>query len=260
MQVETLIAAVGKPDCAFLDDMRIQTDAVVIDQCGEESTAVLDRNGHSVVFCCTRKTGVGPSRNQALARAMGDILLFADEDLVYVDGYAELLQAAFAARPQADVIVFNIRSKRPRRSIRRPSRVRWFNYMRYGAARIAARRASVERAGLRFSGEFGGGGRYGSGEDTIFLHDCLRRGLRIYAVPLMLASTDDADSSWFHGYDARFFADKGALMAAIYGRLGSLFCWALVLRHPEYRESGFSFLERLRRMRAGLRGYLEGDR
>lgn len=257
MKVEHLVATMNRQDCAFLEGMGLRADAVVINQCGRSGVELLEREGRRVRFFSFPERGVGNSRNRALERAEGDILLFSDDDLTYLDGYREMLLEAFAARPEADAIVFNLRSRRPRRQIRRPGRVRVYNFMRYGAPRIAIRREAVIRAGLRFSTEFGGGARYGSGEDTLFLRDCLKRGLRVFALPITPVETDDAPSTWFTGYDARFFFDKGALMAALFGWLGIPVCAAFVLRHRDFRNPELSLPARFARMTAGLRAYME---
>lgn len=55
-------------------------------------------------------------------------------------------------------------------------RVRWYNYAKYGAARLAVRREALIKSDINFSLRFGGGAQYGSGEDTIFLSDCLKKG------------------------------------------------------------------------------------
>ena len=258
MRVEHLVATMRREDCAFLDAMRLAADAVVVNQCDRSGLKTLERNGRRVLFWSLPERGIGRSRNRALERATGDILLFSDDDIVYEDGYVEALLRAFRERPDADAVVFNLRAgRRKRRTISRPGRVRWHNYMRYGAARIAVLRRAVQEKGLAFSTEFGGGARYGSGEDTLFLRDCLRSGLKVYAVPLTLAGTEDSGSTWFSGYDDKFFFDKGALFAALNGGLGPLNCLIFLARRPDILRAGVNPLHAFGRMLAGWRAYRE---
>ena len=49
----------------------------------------------------TTTHGVGINRNLALFYATGDILLLADDDMVYADGYPEMVRKAFADWPDA---------------------------------------------------------------------------------------------------------------------------------------------------------------
>lgn len=88
--------------------------------------------------------------------------------------------------------------------------------MRFGAARIAFRRKSITKNGITFNLHFGGGTEYSAGEDTLFLHDCLRKGLKIVAVPDSIATLlENRESTWFKGYTDKYFLDRGALFAAI---------------------------------------------
>jgi hypothetical protein len=93
----------------------------------------------------------------------------------------------------------------------RIKKINRFNYAKYGAARIAFRTKSVRINGVFFNTMFGGGCEYSSGEDTLFLRECIRKGLVIYAVPSAIASIEDEKSSWFNGYTDKYFFDKGVL-------------------------------------------------
>lgn len=257
-RVEVLVATMGQTDYTLLDRMNIQTDAVVINQCDQFERQVFDHNDRLVRFFSLPERGVGLSRNSALMRATGDICLFSDDDLIYRDGYEQVLQRAFREYPDADVIVFNISSineTKKRFQITRPMRIRWFNYMRYGAARIAVRRASILRAHISFSLLFGGGAQYASGEDTLFLQDCLRAGLRIYAVPVTLADVDDSSSTWFCGYNEKFLMDRGALHAAMFRRMAGLQNLVYLLRHKKVWKHLGSLAYAWMKMNKGMRDY-----
>jgi len=139
-------------------------------------------------------------------RADGDIVIFADDDMVYVENYEEIVKEAYERIPQADVIIFDLQypngGNRPIRKIERLS-VR--KCMGYGAARITARRSALHLNGLAFHLCFGGGAAFSSGEDTVFLVDCLRKGLKIYAYPVVIASLTGRESTWFQGYNDKYF-------------------------------------------------------
>ena len=61
---------------------------------------------------------------------------------------------------------------------------------------------------------FGGGARYGAGEDVTFIQDCLKAGLRVYTSPIIVSTMKQDSSTWFKGYDRKYYKDKGALLAA----------------------------------------------
>ena len=95
MTLETLVSAVKEDVAALAGKMNLQSDAVIINQCGENSYLEYEHEGNKIRAYSFAEKGVGLSRNNALLRAKADIVLFSDEDIVYHNGYAEdVLKAA----------------------------------------------------------------------------------------------------------------------------------------------------------------------
>ena len=233
VNVQVLVASMNQKDHSLLDKMNIESDVIVGNQCMYNSVESFEYKGHDAVYLNFNERGVGLNRNNALMRATGDICLFADDDMVYVNGYAIKLQEAYKEYPDADVIIFNlIEKKKTRYIIQKPHRVTWYNYLRYGTARISVKLNSIKRNAIYFNQCFGGGTEHGHGEDNLFLTSCLKNGLKIYAVPLELAElTEERESTWNHGYDEKYFRDQGALYYAISKRLWKILCFQDAVRH-----------------------------
>jgi hypothetical protein len=112
--------------------------------------------------------------------------------------------------------------------------------MRYGAARIAVRLSSIRNAGIFFNLNFGGGTIHSHGEDVLFLKDCLKHGLKIYAVPYSIAELiENRDSTWFEGYNKKFFRDHAALFQTISKRFWKCLCLANAISIIRCMESVF---------------------
>ncbi len=255
--IETLVVTVNDIDHGLVEKMNIRTDAIVGNQCGKNSIESFEYNGHCVIYVNKAERGVGRNRNTVMQNATADICVFADDDMCFVDDYPEIAQRAFAECPDADVLIFNLIEKNPRRYVNHEiRRISKSNYGRYGAARLAVRRKSLADAGISFNTEFGGGAKYSAGEDTIFLKECLDKGLSVYAVPYALAEIDQsAESTWFKGYNDKFFADKGALYAHLYPltwRLQGL--RFLLLRRKKYKGE-ISFSAALKSLLRGGKSY-----
>lgn len=222
MQVQVLVATMNQVDYSLLSHMNIQSDVIVGNQCDRNCIERFEYNGHKVVYLNFAEKGVGLNRNNALMRANGDICLFADDDETFVDDYAELIECAFFDYPNADIIVFNIIG---RPDIKKAHRVGYLNYLRYGTARVAIRLESVKKKGIYFNQCFGGGTEYFHGEDSLFLTECLRKGLKIYAVPIMMGALNaDRDSTWNTGDITKYLKDQGVLYRTISHRWGMLLC------------------------------------
>ena len=79
--------------------MNVQTSAIVINQCERNEIERFEFRGHEILWISCEERGVGLSRNTALLRATGDVLLIADDDVRYIDGYEEIVL------DEADILV-----------------------------------------------------------------------------------------------------------------------------------------------------------
>ena len=243
MSIQVLVATMHQNDHSLPEKMNLQSDAIVGNQCDRNEIESFEWNGHTIRYLSFAERGVGLNRNNALMRADADICLFADDDMVYVDGYPEKIEEAFRQNPRADVIVFNLIEKNSgRKQITKTSKVGYLNYLRYGTARVAFKLEKVKAQGIYFNQCFGGGTEHAHGEDNLFLTACLNKGLKIVAVPVEIAELkDERPSSWNTGYDEKYLIDQGILYKTISRRWWRLLCLQdAIRRHGAYRRSVFA--------------------
>ena len=231
MKLEVLVATMGQEDFSLVQRMNLQCNTVIANQCGQWR---FEENGQIKMLSSDTK-GVGINRNLALQVASGDILLFADDDITYYDGDLQPVAEAFAELPDADVIFFAIDMTRNGEVFDRRrhgcKRLYLWNSLRYGACRMAIRREALVKHRLSFSTLFGGGCLYGSGEDTIFIRDCFRAGLRVYSHPYVLGACRKDESTWFRGFDEKFMYDKGAMLASAFPKGKHILKWHFIRRY-----------------------------
>lgn len=258
--IETLVVTMGLTDpTELLDRMNIQSDFVIGNQSDRNENERVRYNGHEGVVLTREERGVGLNRNTVLSNADKSICVLADDDMVFRDGYVDTVVSWFDRIRKADILIFNLGDDtepnyQGERKNKRVKRINPLNYMNYGAARIVFRRKAVSYQGIFFNTNFGGGTRHMCGEDTLFLKDCIRHGLRIYAVPDHIASIKSArESTWFHGYTREYFFDKGVFLSLASPRMASLLGLYFVMRHGEYSSSGLSRHEILKAIRSGIR-------
>ena len=226
MKLELLISAVNAEPDNLIKKMNVACDAVLINQCGAESSSEVEVPGGVVRVLSFAEKGVGKSRNRAIDAAKGDIVLFADDDIVYDDGYAQKVVKEFETHPEADALFFNMEVCPERRTYYNTDfkRVHIWNGGRYPAYSIAVRRDRLAESGVRFSELFGGGAKYSCGEDSLFIRDCLKAGLKMYRTPVLIGREEQrpgGESTWFKGYDEKYFFDRGVLYAYLYGALAA---------------------------------------
>lgn len=254
-KIEMLVSAVNQDVLTLAERMNIRTDAIVINQCDCFDYMEYEYASGSIRCYCLGEKGVGLSRNSALMRAEGEICVFSDEDIVYDDGYENLIAEEFEKYPEADMILFNVRVAPARRTYWNESvkRVRWFNYGRYPAYSIAARTDALHRANVYFSLLFGGGAKYSNGEDSLFLRDCLKRKLRIIAVPAVIGEEKERESTWFHGYNEKFFKDRGVLYHYLYGAMAIPFTLRFLWAHKKEMCNEIGWRQAFSLMKDGIR-------
>ncbi len=233
MQVQVLASVMNQNMEKIAERMNLASDAVIINQCDCLGQEEMEYRGHKVRFFSFPDRGVGKSRNEAIIRADRDIYLFSDEDIVYEDGYGEAIAAEFEKNSKADMILFNISVEESRRTyhITERKRVHWYNCGRYGAVSFAVRRDSLLASGVTFSLLFGGGARYSNGEDSLFLKEFMNKGYRVYTAPVTIGREEAGDSTWFAGYNEKFFHDRGVLYHYLYGRLAPAMALRFLLAH-----------------------------
>ena len=104
MTLEVLVSAVNQQIRDLIERMHLESDAIIINQTDHfayEEYKYQDNIIHGYNFA---EKGVGLSRNNALLRAKGDIVLFSDEDIIYDAGYSDKVLKEFEKHPEADML------------------------------------------------------------------------------------------------------------------------------------------------------------
>lgn len=234
MSLQVLISTMDQKDYSLLDKMNIQTDAIVINQCEHYSVSEFTYKDHLVKWVSCAERGVGLSRNTALMRATADILLFADDDVTFVDGYEKLVVDEFNRNRDTSLIVFNIKclnEGRYEKETAKTHRIHFYSSLSYGAYRFAVKRNQIFHNRIYFSELFGGGAKYSAGEDNIFLNDCLKHRLICKASSLNIGIVTHNDSTWFEGFNEKYFIDLGHLMYAIFKKKAILLATVMLFKN-----------------------------
>ena len=254
MTIQILVATMDRKNCDFLHDMNVKGDVIVVNQCDRNAFAEINGPDCSVKMICTTKRGLSNSRNEAILQADADIFLTADDDVVYMDNALEVIIKKFEEHPEADVIAFNIdRHNVPENMTGGKQHGGWKmapanRY--YPSVSLAYRRTSFEKANLHFHPLFGAGGLYSSGEESLLLRDARKFGLRIFEAPECIADVDFSASTWFSGYDAKFFFDKGAWVKTAYKHMYFIYKYYFL---KLCRKSELKYTEILRCLNDGIR-------
>lgn len=184
--------------------------------------------------------GLSRSRNAAIEAATGDHLFVLDDD-VTVDTAAMARVAALALRHGADVACYYHRftdgtatgpGGRPRRLGRTA-------IGSVTSIDLSFRRAALTRSGVRFDPEFGLGARHATGEEAVFLGDCLTAGLAVWRFGVHVCThPPESSGTDFYSTRERVLARRH-MLRRIFGPAAPLFIaafWAKKL--PEAARNG----------------------
>lgn len=251
---QMLCATMHQKDFSKIKEMNIHSDILYANQ--SDSTwyekKVID--GHIVEMITTQTRGSGNNRNISLMYATADICLLADDDVTYYDGYEDKIMSAFSRHPEADMIIFNLDSNSTDRKIEKITRERqlhFWNRNPYGSVRVAFRLNSQRKYNIWFSNLLGAGSKYGSGEDTLFINDFRKKG-KVFLCCENIGMVDFSSSTWFKGYDEKYFFNQGAKIAAITPRY-SLFLYIYYAFRIKRKKVSFSRC--IKSMQDGFKNY-----
>lgn len=242
MKVEVLVATMNQKDISLYKKMNLSTNVVFANQSDKNAYEEIICNDKSIKLITTSDRGVGKNRNNAIMHSTGDICLFSDDDMIYVDNYESIITNAFKEIPNADIIIFNIEMVGIEASDIRVNnkikKVHMFNCLNYGAPRIAVKRNSLIKKNVWFSLLYGGGAPYSSGEDSLFITEALRKGMKIYTYPAKIADVKQETSTWFNGYTQKYFEDRGVWLANAFPNmkwlLGFYYSYKLRKSNPQF--------------------------
>lgn len=263
VKFQVLIVTMKQQDFSLLEKMNIQSDALIGNQgMNENSIRATEYNGYNIKMYSWNEQGVGLNRNNLMMRSDADIILFADDDVIYDDGYADIVLKAFEEHPEADGITFDVV---PVPDTINPDlnkkwhRIRWYNCLKYGAPRLALRMRVLREKNIYYSLLFGGGAKYSSGEDSLFIADCIKNGMKLYGCPKQIGHVTFDTSSWYTGYNEKYFKDKGLFFYFLSNKFGKLLCLQYCVRRNALFKEVYTAKEAFKLMLKGIEEYRKGQ-
>lgn len=258
MKVVVLVSCMHQKDASIIDRSKIQTDAVVINQCNKNEVNEFDfknKKGISchVKFISTNERGLSASRNLALENAWGDICIFCDDDEVLIDCYEDTVVKSFCDEKDCDIIAFKLIYNRKSFGDTKCKYNR-LSVTSVSSAQVAFRRDAVIGTGIKFDEKLGSGSGNGGGEENKFLFQLLGKGLKAIYIPVLLAEIkSESESLWFKGYTSQYIVNEGWGYRRIFGTyLAYPLLWYHAIKHTKlYKRNFFEIIYLLHR------GFLE---
>lgn len=244
MNIEVLVSTMNieneKQYKELLKNINIRGKSIVINQCPSSIPKITDINSIENKFFSFKDKGLSKSRNIAISKSTSDIILLSDDDMTYVDNYKEIVKDAYKKYKDADIIAFYVSSENPNNIKKKLKygKINFLNSFKIQSVQLSIKLESIKNHEILFDENFGAGTNLYMGEENIFLSDCIKSKLKIYSYPVEIARLSNRESTWFNGYDEKYFQVKGAC----FYRISKLFWLILSLqfivrKRNEYKNS-----------------------
>lgn len=192
--LEILVSTQNQTGFSFLENMfpfapYHQFHILVVNQTGSGQGLVSGFPNVRVIN--SKEKGLSKSRNLALANASKKIVLIADDDVVYKEGFDAKIVGAFN-KFEGAVLTFCIENAEGKLYRRYPvlpiilkKKLDLFSIL---SVEIALKRELVETSNCQFDENFGLGSRFEMGEENIFLYDLHKGKHPVIFVPEIILS------------------------------------------------------------------------
>ncbi len=261
MEIEVLISTMNKRSFNFINEMNIKGNCLIINQTNyEKKDYIYDEiNKRHIKFLSFNEKGLSKSRNKAIENSTADICVIADDDLVYNDNYLKIIREAYLKYNDADLIIFDVPSTntmRPDSIIStKTCKIGYLKSLKVSSYKITFKRESILNNKIRFDELFGAGSVFNSGEENIFLFDCLKKGLNIYYIPIKIATVSHETSTWFNGFNRNYFRTKGALSNRLFKCFDFIFILQFAIRKYRLYYKEISIIKAISYMCEGRTDY-----
>ena len=190
----------------------IGSDALPAELKEREDVSIVEDNGK----------GLARSRNIALENATADLLVITDDDNRYDTTAIELIRNAFEKHPTAGLIQFQALSMEGKPLRNYPAFPYTYETRPRGTYFCSVELVMRRKANLpRFDERFGLGAELGCGEEEVFVHEAVKRGVKMIYVPQPLVRTDGATTGGRFLTDAKVQKAKGAVLCILHGKVGA---------------------------------------
>ena len=259
MRIEVLLSTMHQTDYSILNRLRLECDAIIVNQCSEDSETHFVWNGYSITWINSTSRGLSRSRNICMRHATADITLLVDDDEELTEGYVKIIIDAFLRYPDADIVGFQINGKERvfKEYTGYEGKVGYLKSLRMASVELAFRRDSIKDSKIDFNEFIGAGTKYKMGEENTFLFQCLNCGLKIYQVPIVIGEVYVGDSTWFDGFNENYFYARGAVFCAMSKKWSIMLNLQFAVRKYNLYKANLSFVSALKLMMSGRKEYLK---
>lgn len=262
MELEILLTTMNKTKNELIElvhSLNIQSKVTIGNQCDEDEVYEIEGFNFPTKVICSTQRGCSNNRNNLFKNSTSDLLLFADDDQVFVNGYYRKIINAFNDKPEAEAIYFNVEVDGKERNVsafkKGFEKASFKDVSPYGVWGLVIKKKLIQDKNIEFNPLFGPGSKYPTGEDSLYLKSLFNNNISFYRNDSLISIIKQTNSSWFNGFDNRYFTSQGACLAAIYGKHNASKILRSALWHKKYKK--VSLLSSIKYLCKGKKEYIK---
>ncbi|NRD74700.1 glycosyltransferase family 2 protein [Shewanella sp. VB17] len=188
-------------------------------------------NRNDVVYYALSSKGVTKSRNFLLDKASSDIVYFCDDDIILEKNiFSSILKSHSETANEVVTFIVNDLEGNPRGSFPQSKINRnYFNILSVGTIEISLKRECYNT--IRFAEDMGAGANIPIGDEAVFLSDCIKNGLKIQFIPIVICK-HPLESSGGTVTENSMFA-RGVVFRRVFGRWGWFILLPFFIKRPK---------------------------
>lgn len=167
----------------------------------------------------SKASGLAKSRNLAIQNCLGQICLFADDDVVYKHDFKQKIISSFESQPNAEIITFKMEDEHGNDYVKYPY-IKFHTTKTVSTANsvvIAFRKKSIQGV-FAFDIKFGLNAEFPTGDEYVFLRNALNQNKAVCFEPEVILRHPSQSSGQFAGRDENIFA-RAAIFYKFHGTL-----------------------------------------
>lgn len=201
--------------------------------------------------------GLSKSRNYALEISNAEIIYLTDDDVVIKDDINKTIIEGFQKNPEYDILAFDFEvvGKPNKFFATTEKEIGYFNSLRLSSVQLALKSEFIEKNELKFDELFGAGSKYSMGEENIFLFDALKKGAKIKYIPKDIIKLHKGESTWFRGFNEKFFFDRGASYWRMFGLIAPVLSLVFCIKKYKLYSKNISLVKAYLLTLKGMKDY-----
>ncbi|MGB0896762.1 MAG: glycosyltransferase [Flavobacteriaceae bacterium] len=227
-------------------------DIIIVNQ--TDKAHILTSNISTVKVVNSFEKGLSKSRNLALSIAQANWCLIADDDLVYVEGFEQVIAEGIEKYTQSGVIVFKslVQKSMPRRLFPKTSKQQLTVFEKFDVTSFEMLLNRTTKKNLLFNENFGlGSNEFLFGEEVLLLHDYIKHQMKVSYYNKAIVYHPIENTGTLYNHDLRYYT-KGGILKYIYPKTTKL--WLLIQLFFDVKQKKIQFSSIYKSYYDGIRG------